>query len=163
MIRLQDIERGEACFVGVSSVSASTSPLVPALTSAPISHETNANRCDASRATSGVGHIANASSGTHQDAQAARVSASVNAASRSQRDLDARRSRWKAIGRFLRRLTIIMLLLTAVAGAVAAIVIYMGPIYLFQLFIVISVAYFVAGGRLRWFHVALRTAPRDCK
>lgn len=56
-----------------------------------------------------------------------------------------------------------MLLLAATAGAVLAIVLYMGPIYLVQLLIVVSVAYFVAGGRMRWFYVALRTIPRDCK
>ncbi|XP_070521049.1 long-chain fatty acid transport protein 4-like isoform X2 [Cardiocondyla obscurior] len=160
-----DIERGEGRFVGVSSVSASTSPSVPALASTPTPlHESNANRCDATRATSGVGQRkANAPSGTHQDAQAARVGGSVNAASRSEGDLVASRSRWRAVGRFLRRLILIMFLLGFAIGAVAVIVFYMGPIYLFQLLIVVSVAYFVAGGRLRWFYVALRTIPRDCK
>lgn len=163
---MQDIERGEARSVGVSSVSASTSPSVPALASAPTpQHEVTANRCDnAPRATSGVGRAANAPSGTRQDVQqAARGSASVSAASRSERDLDASGSRWRTIGRFLRRLIYIMLLLAAAAGAVAAIAIYMGPIYLVQLLIVVSVAYFVAGGRLRWFYVAFRTLPRDAK
>lgn len=56
-----------------------------------------------------------------------------------------------------------MLLLAAVAGALALILIYMGPIYLVQLLVVVSVAYFVAGGRLRWFYIALRTIPRDVK
>ncbi|XP_012539295.1 long-chain fatty acid transport protein 4 isoform X1 [Monomorium pharaonis] len=160
-----DIERGEAR-LGVTSVSASTSTSasVLALTSAPTPlHETNVNRCDAPRATSGVGRTANASSGTHQDAQTTRVSVSVNAAARSAGDPDASGGRWRAIGRFLRRLTFIMLLLAVLAGALLAIVIYMGPIYLLQLLIVVSVAYFVAGGRLRWFYVALRTIPRDSK
>ncbi|KYQ56708.1 Long-chain fatty acid transport protein 4 [Trachymyrmex zeteki] len=158
----EDIERGETRFVGVSSVSASTSASVSALASAPTPlHETSANRCDVSRATSGVGHIANAPSGTRQDAQTTRASAS--AALRSERDLNASTSRWKTVGRFLRRLTLIMLLLVAAVGALAVIVIYMGSVYLVQLLIVISVAYFVAGGRMRWFYVALRTIPRDCK
>ncbi|KMQ88738.1 long-chain fatty acid transport protein 4, partial [Lasius niger] len=54
-----------------------------------------------------------------------------------------------------------MLLLAVAAGTLALVTIYMGPIYLVQLLLVISVAYFVAGGRLRWFYVALRTLPRD--
>ncbi|XP_018058160.1 PREDICTED: long-chain fatty acid transport protein 4 isoform X2 [Atta colombica] len=157
-----DIERGETRFVGTSPVSASTSTSVSALASAPTPlHENSANRCDVSRATSGVGHIANAPSGTHQDAQTTRASAS--AALRLERDLNASTSRWRTIGRFLRRLTLIMLLLVAAIGALAVIVIYMGPIYLVQLLIVISVAYFVAGGRMRWFYVALKTISRDCK
>ncbi|XP_018355249.1 PREDICTED: long-chain fatty acid transport protein 4 isoform X1 [Trachymyrmex septentrionalis] len=156
-----DIERGETRFVGISPVSASTSTSVSALASAPTPlHESSANRCDVSRATSGVGHIANAPSGTHQDAQTTRASAS---ALRSERDLNAGTSRWRTVGRFLRRLTLIMLLLIAAVGALAVIVIYMGPVYLVQLLIVISVAYFVAGGRMRWFYVALKTIPRDCK
>lgn len=56
-----------------------------------------------------------------------------------------------------------MLLLAAAVAAIAAIVLYMGPIYLFQLLIVVSVAYFVAGGRLRWFYIAFSTLPRDFK
>lgn len=150
--------------MGVSPVSASTSPSVPALASAPTPlHEANANRCDTSRATSGVGRAAKTSSTTHQDVQPARGSASANAASRSEGDFNAGESRWRTIGRFLRRLTYAMLLLAAAAGAVAAIVFYMGPIYLVQLFVVVSVAYFVAGGRLKWFSVAFRTIPRDLK
>jgi len=159
-ITLQDVERGETRFVGTSPVSASTSTSVSALASAPTPlHENSANRCDVSRATSGVGHIANAPSSTHQDAQTTRASAAL----RSERDLNASTSRWRTIGRFLRRLTFIMLLLVAAIGALAVIVIYMGPIYLVQLLIVISVAYFVAGGRMRWFYVALKTISRDCK
>lgn len=163
-----DIERGEGRF-GISSVSVSastsTSASAPALASAPTPlHETNVNRCDASRATSGVGgRLANAPSGTHQDAQTTRVSVSVNAASRAAGELDASRNRWKSVGRFLRRLAFIMLLLAATFSALAAIVFYMGPIYLMQLFIVVSVAYFVAGGRLKWFYVAFKTTPRDLK
>lgn len=150
--------------MGVSSVSASTSPSVAALASTPTpQHETQTKRCDASRATSGVGRVANAPSGTHQDVQAARGSASVNAAPRSEGDLYASTSRWRAFGRFLQRLTFMMLLVVAAVGAVAAVVFYMGSLYLLQLLIVISVAYFVAGGRLKWFYVAFRTLPRDGK
>ncbi|KAL6261278.1 hypothetical protein P5V15_008800 [Pogonomyrmex californicus] len=159
-----DIERGEARFVGVSSVSASTSTSasIPALTSTPTPlNETN--RCDVPRATFGVGRTANAPSGTHQDFQTTRASASVNTTSRSEGDLDVSRSRWRAFGRFLQHLTLTMLLLAIAAGALALVVIYMGPIYLVQLLIVVSVAYFVAGGRMKWFYVALRTLPRDCK
>lgn len=151
------------------SVSASTSASVSALASAPTPlHETNANRCDASRATSGVGHVANVPSSTyHQDAQTTRASAtataSANATPRSEGELDASTSRWKTIGRFLRRIILVMLLLVAVIGVLATIVIYMGSIYLVQLLIVISVAYFVAGGRMRWFYVAFKTIPRDCR
>jgi len=110
--------------------------------------------------------VANAPSGTttHQDhVQTTRASAKANAASGSEGEPDANTSRWRTIGRFLRRLTLVMLLLTAAVGILAIIVIYMGPIYLVQLLIVISVAYYVAGGRMRWFYVALRTIPRDCK
>lgn len=158
-----DIERGETRFVGISPVSASTSTSVSALASAPTPlHESSANKCDISRATSGVGHIGtNVPSGTHQDVQTTRTS--VSAALRSERDLNASTSRWKKVGRFLQRLTLIMLLLVVAVVALAAIVIYMGPIYLVQLLIVISVAYFVAGGRMRWFYVALKTISRDCK
>ncbi|KAG5314783.1 S27A4 protein, partial [Acromyrmex insinuator] len=158
-----DIERGETRFVGISPVSASTSTSVSALASAPTPlHESSANKCDISRATSGVGHIGtNAPSGTHQDVQTTRTS--VSAALRSERDLNASTSRWKKVGRFLQRLTLIMLLLVVAVVALAAIVIYVGPIYLVQLLIVISVAYFVAGGRMRWFYVALKTISRDCK
>lgn len=165
-----DIERGEGRLAGVSSVSASTSTSasILALASAPAPHETNADRCDApaARATSGGVGRNNAASGAHQDARRttrASVNANAGAPRSAAGELDASTSRWRTIGRFLRRLVLIMLLLAAATGALAAIVIFMGPIYLLQLLIVISVAYFVAGGRLRWFYVAFRTLPRDSR
>lgn len=166
---LQDIERGEGRFgVGVSPstghprpASASTSAPGSAPTSTP-RESSNASRCDL-RATAGVGRDVNA--GTHQDDGQWTARAGVGAgpmARRSERDSGSG-SRWKTIGRFLRRLTFVMFLLGLTAATLALITIYMGPIYLVQLLLVVSVAYFVAGGRLRWFYVALRTSPRDCK
>ncbi|KAL6431393.1 hypothetical protein ACFW04_007196 [Cataglyphis niger] len=164
-----DIERGESRFgVGVSPLggprpaSASTSTPGSAPTSAP--RETN--RCDVTRATGGVGRDVNAGStrqGQDDEQMSTRVSVGAGPLDRrSERD-SACGSHWKAIGRFLRRLTVIMLLLAVVASTLALVTIYMGPIYLVQLLLVVSVAYFVAGGRLRWFYVALKTLPRDCK
>lgn len=115
----------------------------------------------------GVGHEANVPLTDAQDLRSTRADVIVNttAAARSEKDQSAsgRRNRWKAVGRVLGRITLVMLLLTALASALAALVIYMGPIYLVQLLVVVSVAYFVAGGRLRWFYIALRTIPRDVK
>ncbi|XP_020284862.1 long-chain fatty acid transport protein 4 [Pseudomyrmex gracilis] len=169
-----DIERGEGRFVfGVSSsgnsrsASASTSTPESALASTPISsnESTIANRYDV-RATAGVGHQVNVPNvvGTLADQSTERTIAKKRTTTtRSVSDSSASKSRWKTFGRFLRHLTLTMLLLAAVAGALALILIYMGPIYLVQLLVVVSVAYFVAGGRLRWFYIALRTIPRDVK
>lgn len=71
--------------------------------------------------------------------------------------------RWAAVARLLRRLLLAMFLLAGLLAAIAALLFYMGPIFLVQLCVVALVAYFVAGGRLRWFYVALKTAPRDIK
>ncbi|XP_067217259.1 long-chain fatty acid transport protein 4 isoform X2 [Linepithema humile] len=165
-----DIERGESRFaVAVSSANsrpASTSASTPtpgtALASAPASpRESASNRYDAG-ATAGVGHGVNVREPGTRHGQSTRAGANAGPTMRRERD-SACKSRWKAIGCFLGRLTIIMLLLAAVAAALTLVVIYMGPIYLVQLLIVISVAYFVSGGRLRWFYVALKTLPRDVK
>lgn len=104
-------------------------------------------------------------SGTRQDDQqrSARAGVGAGPTDRSSERDSTSGSRWKTVGRFLRRLTLIMLLLAVAAGTLALVTIYMGPIYLVQLLLVVSVAYFVAGGRLRWFYVALRTLPRDSK
>lgn len=165
-----DIERGEGRFgVGVSPSGghprpASTSTPGSAPTSAP-RESSNANRCDVTRATAGVGRDVNAGTRQGQDDEQRSTRAGVGAGPldrRSEKD-SASGSRWKAVGRFLRRLTLIMLLLAVAAGTLALVTIYMGPIYLVQLLLVVFVAYFVAGGRLRWFYIALRTLPRDCK
>ncbi|RLU17248.1 hypothetical protein DMN91_011317 [Ooceraea biroi] len=166
----RDVERGERGF-GVSSsahsrpASASASRSTPdaALTSAPASQrDSNADRYDARALASGVGRPVNAPSDSPSARANASTSASTGPVGRSERDF-ARRDRWRAVGRVLRRLALMMLLLAAVAGVLALIVIYMGPIYLVQLLVVVSVAYFVAGGRMKWFYVAFRTLPRDCK
>ncbi|XP_034186929.1 fatty acid transport protein 1 [Osmia lignaria lignaria] len=70
-------------------------------------------------------------------------------------------SRWKAVGRLLCRLTLIMLLLASLVACLALLAIYAGPIFLVQLLVVVLVAYLVSGGRFRWFYVAAKTAPRD--
>ncbi|XP_071856294.1 fatty acid transport protein 1 [Bombus fervidus] len=70
-------------------------------------------------------------------------------------------SRWKAVGRLLRRLALIMFVISSLAACLALLAIYTGPIFLVQLLVVVLVAYLVAGGRFRWFYVALKTAPRD--
>lgn len=165
---LQDIERGESRFaVGLSSTNsrpASTSASTPtpgtALASAPASPR-DSNRYDVG-ATAGVGHGVNVREAGTRCGQSTRASANAGPTARREGE-PACKSRWKAIGCFLGRLTIVMLLLAAAAAALTLVVVYMGPIYLVQLLIVISVAYFVSGGRLRWFYVALRTAPRDIK
>lgn len=69
--------------------------------------------------------------------------------------------RWKAVGRLLRRLALIMLLLAGLAACLALLAVYAGPIFLVQLLAVVIVAYLVSGGRFRWFYVALKTLPRD--
>ncbi|XP_012283173.1 long-chain fatty acid transport protein 4 [Orussus abietinus] len=71
--------------------------------------------------------------------------------------------RWNAVVRLLRRLAVLMLALVALAGALTAVWLFLGPLSLVQLFLVALVAYVVAGGRFRWFYVALKTFPRDYK
>lgn len=101
--------------------------------------------------------------GIHQDDGSTRAGVGAGPMDRrSERD-SASGSRWKTVGRFLRRLTFVMLLLALTAATLALVTIFMGPIYLVQLLLVVSVAYFVAGGRLRWFYIALKTFPRDFK
>ncbi|XP_043274832.1 long-chain fatty acid transport protein 4 isoform X2 [Venturia canescens] len=73
------------------------------------------------------------------------------------------RGRLQTVARLLRNLFIAMLLLAFVAALLALVWIFMGPMFVLQLGLVALVAYFVAGGRLRWFYVALRTAPRDLR
>lgn len=71
--------------------------------------------------------------------------------------------RWKAVGRLLRRLALIMFLVAGLLGCLAMLAVYTGPVFLVQLLVVILVAYLVSGGRFRWFYVALKTAPRDIR
>ncbi|XP_058799157.1 long-chain fatty acid transport protein 4 [Phymastichus coffea] len=71
--------------------------------------------------------------------------------------------RWASVARLLRRLLVAMILITGLLAALAALWLYMGPTFILQLCIVAVVAYFVAGGRLKWVIVALKTAPRDLK
>ncbi|XP_044596472.1 long-chain fatty acid transport protein 4-like isoform X3 [Cotesia glomerata] len=54
-----------------------------------------------------------------------------------------------------------MIALGLLGGLVALVWIFMGPIFVLQLVLVVIVAYFVSGGRLRWFYIAFKTAPRD--
>ncbi|KAJ8679469.1 hypothetical protein QAD02_015256 [Eretmocerus hayati] len=68
-----------------------------------------------------------------------------------------------AVVRLLRRLILAMLAIAGLGALVAAIWFYWGPFYIIQLAVVIIVAYFVAGGRLTWFYVAFKTAPRDLR
>lgn len=68
--------------------------------------------------------------------------------------------RWSAVVRVLLLSLVAMILLL---GALAGLWLWMGPVFIVQLALVAIVAYFVAGGRLRWFYVALKTAPRDLK
>ncbi|KAK0172575.1 hypothetical protein PV328_005877 [Microctonus aethiopoides] len=72
-------------------------------------------------------------------------------------------NRWRAVARTLRRLVLVMLFFGAIVALVALVWIYMGPIFVLQLVIVVAIAYFVSGGRLKWFSVAFKTAPRDLK
>ncbi|XP_029157437.1 long-chain fatty acid transport protein 4 isoform X2 [Nylanderia fulva] len=163
-----DIERGESRFgaAGVPPSSGGQSrPPTSTSTSAP-REPSNVGRCDAAtRATSGVGRDVNHSGSQDAEQRGARAGVGNGPADRSSgRDSGASgSSRWKAVGRFLGRLILVMLLLAIVAGTLGLVTVYMGPIYLVQLLLVVSVAYFVAGGRLRWFYVALRTLPRDAK
>ncbi|KAH0953249.1 hypothetical protein HN011_000393 [Eciton burchellii] len=162
----RDVERGECggFALGVStsthpratSTSASRSTPDAALTSAPASqHEPIADRYDTKAMSGGVGRQIYA-----PDSQNTRASTSVNTGLERTSERDFVRS-WRVVGRILRRLVLTMLLLAAIAGVLALIIIYMGPISLVQLCVVISVAYFVAGGRMRWFYVVYKTAPRD--
>lgn len=74
------------------------------------------------------------------------------------------RTHWTAtVARLLRRLLLAMLLVAGLVAAAAALWLYMGPIFILELFLVALVAYFVSGGRFKWFYVALKTAPRDLK
>lgn len=70
-------------------------------------------------------------------------------------------NRWKAVSCLLRRLALIMFVISSLVACLALLFIYAGPIFLVQLLVVILVAYLVAGGRFRWFYIALKTAPRD--
>ena len=70
-------------------------------------------------------------------------------------------SQWKAVCRLLCRLTLIMFLISSLTACLSLLAIYIGPIFFVQLLVVVLVAYLVAGGRFRWFYVALKTAPRD--
>ncbi|XP_015175015.1 PREDICTED: long-chain fatty acid transport protein 4-like isoform X2 [Polistes dominula] len=72
-------------------------------------------------------------------------------------------NRCQRIKRFLRQLILVMLLITFVAALLAFLTLYIGHMFLLQLFVVVIVAYFVAGGRLKWFYVFFRTIPRDSK
>ncbi|XP_011314166.1 long-chain fatty acid transport protein 4 [Fopius arisanus] len=70
---------------------------------------------------------------------------------------------WRAVAPTLRHIALVMIIFGILSGLVALVWIYMGPIFVLQLFIVVVIAYFVSGGRLRWFYVAAKTAPRDVK
>ncbi|XP_076662847.1 fatty acid transport protein 1 isoform X2 [Andrena cerasifolii] len=72
-------------------------------------------------------------------------------------------SRWKAVGRLLRRLALIMLLLASLVACLALLALYAGPVSLVQLLVVVLVAYLVSGGRFKWFYVTFMTLPRDFK
>ncbi|XP_014205058.1 long-chain fatty acid transport protein 4 [Copidosoma floridanum] len=71
--------------------------------------------------------------------------------------------RWAAVARLLRRLLLAMILLAGLAAALAALWLYLGPLFIVQLCLVVLVAYLVSGGSFRWFYVAFKTAPRDLK
>ena len=72
--------------------------------------------------------------------------------------------RWNSSAvRLLRTLFLAMLLFGASLAIIAGLWLYAGPAFILQLLVVAVVAYFVAGGRLRWVYVALKTAPRDLK
>ncbi|XP_014489435.1 PREDICTED: long-chain fatty acid transport protein 4 isoform X3 [Dinoponera quadriceps] len=175
-----DVERGEVYSAvevsnhhhlqaAASAASASTpTPVPPELVSVTTPTSLHAsstgNKYDARTTTAGGGHEVNVPADTQdlQSATRAPNSATIVRPEKN-RSANSRGNRWKAVGRVLGRLTLIMLSLAALAGALATLVIYMGPIYLVQLLVVVSVAYFVAGGRLRWFYIAFRTLPRDFK
>ncbi|KAG8042672.1 hypothetical protein G9C98_005307 [Cotesia typhae] len=67
----------------------------------------------------------------------------------------------RAIARTFQRIVLAMIALGLLGGLVALVWIFMGPIFVLQLVLVVIIAYFVSGGRLRWFYVAFKTAPRD--
>ncbi|CAG5097119.1 Similar to SLC27A4: Long-chain fatty acid transport protein 4 (Macaca fascicularis) [Cotesia congregata] len=67
----------------------------------------------------------------------------------------------RAIARTFQRIVLAMIALGLLGGLVALVWIFMGPIFVLQLVLVVIVAYFVSGGRLRWFYIAFKTAPRD--
>ncbi|XP_011494913.1 PREDICTED: long-chain fatty acid transport protein 4 isoform X2 [Ceratosolen solmsi marchali] len=71
--------------------------------------------------------------------------------------------RWTVVTRLLRCLLLAMFLLAGLLAALTALWLYMGSLFIVQLCLVAIVAYFVAGGRLRWFYIAFKTAPRDIK
>lgn len=113
-----------------------------------------------------VGKASSASSATAplgNSKQQAAAAIAPAAAPGSRGDRIGRPRRWSAVVRVLRHLLVAMLLLAASLAALAALWLYMGPVFIVQLVLVAIVAYFVAGGRLRWFYVAIKTAPRDLK
>jgi hypothetical protein len=71
--------------------------------------------------------------------------------------------RWDTVVRLLRFLLLAMLLLVGLLATLAALWLFMGSLFIVQLCLVAIVAYFIAGGRLRWFYIAFKTAPRDIK
>ncbi|XP_046412679.1 long-chain fatty acid transport protein 4-like isoform X1 [Neodiprion fabricii] len=74
------------------------------------------------------------------------------------RELGGRRS---TVLRLLGRLALATMIAAILIVLSAAVWMFMGPMFLLQLFLVAVVAYFASGGRLRWFYVAVRTLPRD--
>ncbi|KAF7998271.1 hypothetical protein HCN44_009669 [Aphidius gifuensis] len=69
--------------------------------------------------------------------------------------------RWRTVVHLLRYIALTMFFVGTIAALVALVWLYMGPIFVLQLLIVVIIAYFVSGGRLKWLQVAVRTAPRD--
>lgn len=67
----------------------------------------------------------------------------------------------RTIARTFQRIVLAMIAVGLLGGLVALVWIFMGPIFVLQLVLVVIVAYFVSGGRLRWFYIAFKTAPRD--
>ncbi|XP_043476757.1 long-chain fatty acid transport protein 4-like isoform X1 [Leptopilina heterotoma] len=102
---------------------------------------------------------------TSASAASVREQTSAPGGPRGTRGIQLSRSqqRWSAVCCILQRVVMATLLLGAGLAILAALWIYMGPIFIIQLVLVVLVAYFVSGGRLRWFYVALKTAPRDIK
>ncbi|KAL7305240.1 hypothetical protein TKK_0002625 [Trichogramma kaykai] len=91
------------------------------------------------------------------------LEAEATAPGSSSRSSSSRRRRWHAAISSLLRPLKAMLLLACVLAVLAVLWLYLGKLFILQLCLVAFVAYFVAGGRLRWCYVALRTAPRDLK